>query len=61
MTLTQETSTSNANDYEGVIGIVTLEQLKHCLFFNNNLKEVKKHDIFVQEKNKCNQWLQETT
>lgn len=52
MALTQETSASNAKDYEGVIGIVTLEQLKHCLFFNNNLKEVKKHDIFVQ-KNKC--------
>lgn len=54
MTLTQETNASNAKDYEGVIGIVTLEQLKHCLFFNNNLKEVKKHDIFVQQKNKCN-------
>lgn len=58
MTLTQETNASNVKDYEGVIGIVTLEQLKHCLFFNNNLKEVKKHDIFVQ-KNKCNCWIQE--
>lgn len=52
MALTQETSARNAKDYEGVIGIVTLEQLKHCLFFNN-LKEVKKHDISVQQKNKC--------
>ena len=54
MAPTQETSASNAKDYEGVIVIVTLEQLKHCLFFNNFLKEVKKHDIFVQQKNKCN-------
>lgn len=54
MPLTQETSASNAKDLEGVIGIITLEQLKHCLFFNNSLKEVKKHDIFVQQKNKCN-------
>lgn len=53
MALTQETSASNVKDYEGVTGIITLEQLKHCLFFNNNLKEVKKHDIFVQ-KNKRN-------
>lgn len=45
MALAQETSACNAKDYEGVIGIVTIEQLKHCLFLNNFLKEVKKHDI----------------